>query len=256
MREVSKKFRSAIKTEYTFFPSLGLVSKINAGSHKDMNYKTFKKSYKVFKPYFKEIDNRFYEINRFCVLKDIGFKYENLMFQLTDGINTHKGLIFCAGIFYYCYKKSSLEKTDLQKTVAKFCQDLKQLERPQSKSDDLRKKYQIKHTIDYAIEGYEIVFDAYSFFKTLNMPRKTKYFTLLIYLITTIDDSTLINKIGFEQWLNLKDQYKIVLNKLITNQFTKREIISLNKEAIKNNISPGGCADIFALVLFLNKINF
>ncbi|QEH61437.1 triphosphoribosyl-dephospho-CoA synthase [Spiroplasma chinense] len=247
----------AIKTEYSFFPSLGLVSKKNSGSHKDMNFKTFQKSYKAFIPYFKEIDNNLESINTFNQLKQIGFKYEQIMFKKTKDINTHKGLIFCCGIFYFCFKKSKMLSLDFETYLLQFCKELSRIPRPVSKSNSMVEKYNLKHAIDYAIEGYKIVFETYMFYKKLNIKDENiKLFTTLIHLTINLDDTTLINKIGFENWLEIKQSYIKVENQLINNELTFEEILEINQQAINNNISPGGCADILVLVIFLDLINY
>ncbi|ARU92247.1 hypothetical protein SCLARK_001802 [Spiroplasma clarkii] len=257
--KISKQFLKAIKTEFSFYPSLGLVSKKNSGSHQDMNYHTYLKSFKVFKPYFLEIDYNFTQIKSFDDLKTIGYKYEQLMFNLTKNINTHKGLIFCAGIFYYCFKLHQATGQDLQSIIINFCKPLRNMHRPASKSMSQCKIYSLKHAIDYALTGYEIVFEGYKVYKAiaqLDLSTNLKYFTMLIWLTLHLDDSTLINKIGYQEWLKVKQNYEKVFSDLLEQKLTWAQIIKINNEAIRQNISPGGCADILVLILFLDNINY
>ncbi|AHI52514.1 triphosphoribosyl-dephospho-CoA synthase [Spiroplasma culicicola] len=252
-----KKYRSqllkAIKKEYSFFPSLGLVSKVNSGSHNDMNYKTFKKSFTIFKPYLIEIESSIDKINSFNDLKTIGYNFENQMFIKTNNVNTHKGLIFCIGIFYYCFLIHKINQVDLKTTIIDFCQPLKKLQL-NSNSYKLTKRYNLKHAIDNAIDGYQVVFESYSFFKNLN--NNYKLLALLLYISKKIDDTTLIQKIGYEKYLLVKEDFNYLLNNILEKKLSKKEILKINQNYILQNISPGGAADLLVLVLFLKNINY
>ncbi|MDV3157515.1 MAG: triphosphoribosyl-dephospho-CoA synthase [Candidatus Phytoplasma australasiaticum] len=93
----------AIETELLCYPSLGLVSINSCGSHQDMNFNLFMKSKETFGVYFYHIYNLVlsYKSLNFNKLRVLGVEQEKRMFEVTNNINTHKGLIFSFGIIYY-----------------------------------------------------------------------------------------------------------------------------------------------------------
>ncbi|AOG60990.1 triphosphoribosyl-dephospho-CoA synthase [Spiroplasma helicoides] len=253
----------AIKEEIFLYPCLGLVSKKNSGCHKDMNYKTFLKSYKVLKAYLRNIYNNQNNITSFSDLNKIGIIYEQLMFKATNNINTHKGLIFAFGIFFYCYiSRSSDEQEVLNKYISNFCKSLKQLD--YNKINSIGAKLYIKHNVKsarhIAVEGYKVVFEILEFYKSnianLKISQRYKNYFLLLKCVLAIEDTTLINKVGYDKYLNLKFEIQKNFDLIYTNNYDDmfyKTIYNFNNYAIKNNISPGGAADIFVILLFLIK---
>ena len=80
-------------------PKPGLVDRRDSGSHKDMDYVTFKRSIKAIVPYIVEMartglsfEGREEEL--FLVVREIGKSAEKAMLYATEGVNTHKGAIF------------------------------------------------------------------------------------------------------------------------------------------------------------------
>ncbi|ASP28336.1 triphosphoribosyl-dephospho-CoA synthase [Spiroplasma corruscae] len=262
MKKVLNNALKSIKTEITFYPCLGLVSKKNSGSHNDMNYKTFLKSYKILKQYLKEINNKFNTIKNFENLKNIGLKYEIEMFKKTNNINTHKGLIFALGIFYYCYITYNKKYNNLKNYIKSFCKTLDNFDYKNINTygSKLYLKYKVKSARHVACDGYSVVFDIYSFYKKkikdLKLKHNYKLFFLLIKCCLEIDDTTLINKIGFNNYNKIKTKMNNILLLIDRDKFDKKfylEIKEFNDYSIHRNISPGGAADILVLVLFLIK---
>lgn len=261
MNNLINVFLESIWLEINTFPCLGLVSKENSGSHDDMDYHIFYKSYEIFEPYLNDITNNLSNINEFKDLQKIGLKYEKLMFQKTRNINTHKGLIFAVGIFYFALLKSDSNKNSVINFIKKFCQPLKeQFNSNNSYGTVFTKKYNIKSARQTALDGYKVIFDIYDFYKNniqhLLIDDNYKYFYLIIFITTIIDDTNIIKKIGFESFLKIKINFKNKLNNLISSPNYKNEVSELNDYAISNNISPGGSADMFVLVSVLIKLNF
>ncbi|MDV3143960.1 MAG: triphosphoribosyl-dephospho-CoA synthase, partial [Candidatus Phytoplasma australasiaticum] len=98
-KKIIKIAVECIKTEVKTFPSFGLVSKKDSGCHKDMNFDMFLKSANTFFVYFEEIYDLVIENEKieFENLQKIGQKQEKIMFSVTKGVNTHKGLVFAFG---------------------------------------------------------------------------------------------------------------------------------------------------------------
>ncbi len=90
--------------EVSTTPKPGLVDRNNSGSHRDMDFFTFLDSSASLIPWFREFfclgwdhsgepDEQLFERLRYA-----GQRAETAMFSATDGINTHKGLVFASAI--------------------------------------------------------------------------------------------------------------------------------------------------------------
>ena len=251
----------AIKSEMESYPSLGLVSKVNSGSHDDMDINSFYKSYEIFPPYLQAIEKNLNTIKTFADLRTIGLMYEQMMLAQTNHINTHKGLIFALGIFYYSLLKNT-DKTKIIPEIKTFCLPLK---------EDFKKNLNTKGFYWYqqgingarqtALDGYQVVFAAYDFYHQFLVPQQLAEnevnFTLLCYFLTHIQDTTLMSKIGINQYDEVQNRTLILLTKLQTNYHQAiPEIEAFNHWAIKNNVSPGGSADLLVLVDLLIFSNY
>ena len=81
-------------------PKPGLVDRHDSGAHTDMDYDTFAASTTAIVPYLARMFEAGYtweskDFNAlFESIRPIGIEAEKAMFAATDGVNTHKGMIF------------------------------------------------------------------------------------------------------------------------------------------------------------------
>lgn len=96
--------RAAI-LEAAVSPKPGLVCLGSNGAHNDMDYPLFVRSAKALRPYFAqahalgEATQGLEPGQVFARLRPLGVRAEQDMLRATDGVNTHKGLIFSMGLF-------------------------------------------------------------------------------------------------------------------------------------------------------------
>lgn len=96
--------RAAI-LEAAVSPKPGLVCLGSKGAHSDMDYPLFVRSAKALRPYFAhahalgEATGSLAPGQVFARLRPLGVRAEQDMLRATDGVNTHKGLIFSMGLF-------------------------------------------------------------------------------------------------------------------------------------------------------------
>ena len=88
----------SLYAELVLYPKPGLVSTIDNGSHTDMTAATFMRSLFALRRYFRDITQAGASDAPFHVLKRLGIDAEARMLRATDGINTHRGAIFCLGM--------------------------------------------------------------------------------------------------------------------------------------------------------------
>jgi triphosphoribosyl-dephospho-CoA synthase len=88
----------SLYAELALYPKPGLVSLVDNGSHEDMTAETFLRSMFALRRYFLDITLAGMAGAPFAELKRLGIAAEERMLRATQGINTHRGAIFCLGL--------------------------------------------------------------------------------------------------------------------------------------------------------------
>ncbi|WP_342148043.1 triphosphoribosyl-dephospho-CoA synthase MdcB [Methylorubrum sp. SB2] len=88
----------ALRLELDTYPKPGLVSRIDSGSHDDMDAATFEASAAALKPHFAALARAGAEGLPMAQLRRIGLDAEAAMRAATGGVNTHRGAIFGLGL--------------------------------------------------------------------------------------------------------------------------------------------------------------
>lgn len=89
---------AALKREADAWPKPGLVTPVDAGSHRDMNYATFVDSIAALKGYFAEVAEAGARGAAYPEIQPIAIAAEARMLAATRGANTHRGAIFNLGL--------------------------------------------------------------------------------------------------------------------------------------------------------------
>lgn len=90
--------REALKREADAWPKPGLVTPVDSGSHRDMNYASFVDSIAALKGYFAEVAEAGARGGNYADLQPIAIAAEARMLAATRGANTHRGAIFNLGL--------------------------------------------------------------------------------------------------------------------------------------------------------------
>lgn len=251
-------YRALIK-EVELTPKPGLVDRDNNGSHKDMNIDTFYASANAIKPFIE----RFYKCgNDFDGLRKIGLECEKTMFLATQGINTHKGMIFSLAVI--CGAIGSIEikcfKT-LQNEIKYICRDLVK--------NDLEKSLHVKtHGEQFyaqtksegirgeAKRGYPTIFEqSLPFFieKQNEYGEEIGLKLTLLLLMSITDDSTLFARGGLEGLRFVKTEAQKLLHVKDIN-LLEANLKEFDRLMIEKNLSAGGSADLLGLTWFLAQL--
>ena len=100
------RVRNALLGEVYATPKPGLVDRRDTGAHRDMNYETFLASTEAITPFMVRMCAEGMDATAagrtpeevFQAIRGIGLEAEQAMYAATDGVNTHKGMIFTMGI--------------------------------------------------------------------------------------------------------------------------------------------------------------
>src|ERR1700722_9062743 len=89
---------AALLAELETWPKPGLVSHVDSGSHNDMDAGTFRASTRAITPFYGHLTVAGASGSSMNKLREIGLKAERAMLAVTGGVNTHRGAIFSLGL--------------------------------------------------------------------------------------------------------------------------------------------------------------
>ncbi|OIP82784.1 MAG: hypothetical protein AUK44_06865 [Porphyromonadaceae bacterium CG2_30_38_12] len=270
---VSKLSEIAIKSillEVSVSPKPGLVDFFSSGSHQDMNYYTFLHSVAALASFMKDfaLAGCVFEGNLKVALPNIraiGLKAERAMYKATDGVNTHKGIIFLMGISlftsaYTLKKMGTFHELNLVENMQRICANLVENELIQSVANEPThgqiafEKYGMKAAGArlQAEQGFPIAFQAIvpllkqHRFSDLS-PDKTKTDNVLklalVHIMQTIDDTNIL----YRKEEATANQLKTLALEVLRESKSYQELCQF---CATENISPGGAADLLSISLF------
>lgn len=261
----------ALNFEVCTTPKPGLVDRANSGSHSDMDIFTFLSSAAAISPYFlraAEIGQETAALSpeeTFDRLRTEGLRAERAMLDATGGVNTHKGAIYSMGLL--CAASGRLW------TAAGVCRDPDALlaecgrmaqnaakqalraVRPGScrtAGERLWLRFGQAGVRGEAAGGFPSV-------GRLALPALQKAIQAgasleragvyaLLHLMAGVQDSNLAAR-GGKRAQVFAAQYAARL--LSSGDAAHAALVQFDREMIRRNLSPGGCADLLALTYFL-----
>lgn len=264
--EVSNYVLKSMIEEVSTMPSFGLVSPVTNGSHSDMNFHMFLNSSFAITPHVMDMIKNGYSFEGsrriFDSIRRIGIDCEEAMFEATNGVNTHKGMIFLMGVISTAAAKAFYEESgfdSIKKYIQEMCSDiLKDFSNLNDKKhlthgEKLFMNYGFKGIRGEVENGLSILFDdVLPYTKELQLKENKLYGQILLKLMSIVDDSTIVHRQGIDELKKVKQKSSEILCK---GGFNTEEGINaameFEKQCIMDNISPGGSADLLAAVIFL-----
>ena len=111
--------------------------------------------------------------------------------------------------------------------------------------------YRVTGALDLAKAGYEQLFKdwlpAYSAY--LADDDSTASHRLLLLVMSQLDDTNVIHRVGYEQAQQVKQEARALLD-----IYSTAGMEAMNRDYIARNVSPGGSADMVALTIFIHAI--
>ncbi len=267
----SKLCKVSLIDEVYTTPKPGLVDSLNSGSHTDMNVDTFIKSANALQTYFKECVKTGIETKKespdhtFQILRKLGLLAEKEMYLATDGVNTHKGIIYSLGIISGAIGRLwTLENPfpDTETLLRESSLMVKESVRkdftninPSTAGGRLYLSNGEMGVRGEASLGFPTVANiALPVYKKAVMNGKNKNdagIEALLHLIASIYDSALYNR-GGEKGVEYAQKYA---SELLSHEYiTTEDIVLMDKAFIERNLSPGGSADLLAIMYFLSEL--
>ncbi len=275
--QIAQAAHQSLILEVRTTPKPGLVDQNNTGAHKDMDLPLFLKSADSLFPYFQKcaqtgILHQHRPDDLLTFLRPLGIHAEEEMYQATNHVNTHKGAIFSMGIFcaaagylhQHGQEKDSVHYfSDFSDTCSKICshllEDFKHItvSSPCTNGEQLYILHKITGIRGEAALGFpsvfQIGFPTYKNYCKEGLSSLDAGACTLLHLIAHVEDTNIISRSSYETYLAIRQALSFYLKTAFA-----AEILSVLPEMdqifISRNISPGGCADLLALIYFLDLL--
>lgn len=256
----------------------GLVDRLHNGSHKDMRLSTFINSAYSLTDYFCQCVKEGLSCDcskkelplLFQKLRGIGKQAEKNMLFATQGINTHKGIVFsggilCAAIGYYISTNSKdISSENFLLSLPEICRcmlpellsDYLTLTPDTAKTngEKLYLKYKITGIRGESKEGFPLLFNVgFPLFQAVlkkGFPLWQAGLITLLHYIACTEDTNLIIRSDYQLACKIqKDLQQFLAHATYEEQLSI--LPKLDAFFVSRNISPGGSADMLALTYFL-----
>ena len=246
---------SALERELRTTPKPGLVDLHNNGAHTDMDVPLFLKSAASLVPYFKTAVRLGQKDAGMSPLKIAGLDAERAMFQATNGVNTHKGMIYSMGLLLYGMGKAlSFGGDAVEHAAALARSDAKErLSHAKTERDTNGAKAYCEHGARGAVgEAADGFFHAqYCADRlTAHAASENPGALALLDVMIVLSDTNLLHRGGKEGLFFVQNRARAIA--FLPESERIAAMTALDDEMIARNLSPGGAADVLALGYLLD----
>jgi len=267
---VAASAASALLAELETWPKPGLVSHIDAGSHADMDAGTFRASVAAITPFFGRLTLAGAAGSGMEGLRRIGVEAERAMLEETGGANTHRGAIFGLGLLCAAagvtwsgaatqplWSAKTLGATVRQRWGSAIMRGPIPLH---SHGTEALRRFGAGGARAQAAAGYphalEVGLPALRLGRAIapgdpEAARVQSFFALL----ESMEDTNLLYRGGTAGLRFAQEQAAAFLEEGGIKQAQWRERAAVVHRAfVARRLSPGGCADLLAITLFLDAL--
>ena len=266
-RGIGAQARAALEDEVRAAPKPGLVDALSCGAHTDMDIRTFLSSARALEPHFAH----FAALGMrsagqtpgalFDSLRRPGLDAERDMYAATGGVNTHKGAIFSLGLLCAAAGRLlALSQPVSADAVCRLCARMtaglcaRELPREaQTNGGRVYHRYGARGARGEAESGFaavrEVALPALRMYRKNGCGPDEALVRVLLRLMARVEDTNLLARRGAEQAGWVRDQALA-----LTRDFSMHGVRALDAEMTRRGLSPGGCADLLAAALLLDRL--
>ena len=246
----------ALRAELFTTPKPGLVDRHDNGAHRDMDLAIMGKSIDALQPYFTRLALYGFSNEEPAAdeVRNIGLEAERAMLDATCGVNTHRGALFAMGLTTlaaaWCQAhESKVEEQALRRLIKQVAGQFAPT--AGTHGNDAVNAHRVMGALDFAKDGYMTLFNNWlpAYRRYLAEDAETANHRLLLLIMSQLDDTNVIHRVGFDQAQQVKREAQELLD-----NFDLSRLEQMNRDYIALNISPGGSADMVALTLFIHWI--
>ena len=250
----------ALRAELDTTPKPGLVDQHDNGAHKDMDRALMSTSIDALQPYFiklalygNDCGDRF-EVPDVQVVRHTGIEAEQAMLKATRGVNTHRGALFAIGLTTlaaaWCMARDvAVGSKQLRELIMQVATGFTPT--AGTHGNDAVNAHRVTGALDLAKAGYEQLFNDWlpNYRAYLAEDASTARHRLLLLIMSQLDDTNVIHRVGYDQAQQVKQEARSLLD-----NYSTAGMEQMNRDYIARNISPGGSADMVALTLFIYSL--
>lgn len=277
MKDIAALALEAMLYEVSATPKPGLVDRHDSGAHHDMDFFTFMSSAAALRNYFDtcvRLGAEHGQEDIACLLSYLqaaGIVAERQMFAMTQGINTHKGMIFSLGLLTGAAGWAQANGT--QMTAEKLCQLVSamtkgicaqaygNLEKKEklTKGEAMYQRYGVRGVRGEAEDGFPSVLKyGLPIYRKARDDGRDINDSLIDTLLNLIANTFDTNILGRHDMEALHYAQKAAANVIaqggMTTDAGRQAVEALNQDFIQRWISPGGSADLVAATHFLYEL--
>jgi triphosphoribosyl-dephospho-CoA synthase len=259
--------RSLLK-ELTLHPKPGLVSPVDNGAHDDMNLTTFVRSLLALRCYFTAIAAAGARAAPFGELQHLGIEAERKMLAATDGINTHRGAIFCLGFLaaaagWRQARGLDLPSEKLTETILDLWgQGVAEVARtaPDSHGARVIRRYGARGAREELLAGLPTLLGtavpALREALTQTSCAEKASVQCLFAIMAELQDTNLLHRGGAEGLAFVQNAARLFLDAggVFARDWRQRAL-DLHGDCVALHLSPGGAADCLAAAWFVHGLS-
>lgn len=279
--EIAARIIFALSAEVVTRPKPGLVTSTSTGSHLDMDVFTFLQSashlYSTFRQSALAASSEIPIEFLMKTLRLIGKNGEKIMCNSTRGVNTHRGAIFLGGLFAAATAIALQTVKPMNFNPKRICSIAQAIAAPTLISDQswantqpisqlsvgqrVNRLFGIKGIRGEVLDGFPSILEnglpALQAAYQRGANRMEAQAHSLIALLAVVQDSTVLNR--GEDPTRLLLVQRLGQNILSAGSIFTGEGMKLieyaNSVLKRQSISPGGCADLLAICIFLDDLS-
>jgi triphosphoribosyl-dephospho-CoA synthase len=268
---VSSVAAAALLAELETWPKPGLVSHVDSGSHADMDASTFKASARAITPFLGHLAVAGAAGSGMDRLREIGMAAERAMLAATGGVNTHRGAIFGLGLLCAAAGAawSGMERAGLYWHANALGATVRQrwgqaiMRGPiplHSHGTNALRRFGAGGARAQAAAGFPHALDVG--LPALRLGRRLApsdpeaaqvqgFFAIL----ASMEDTNLLHRGGAAGLRHAQEAAARFLGQGGVEQAEWRERASeVHRDFVARHLSPGGCADLLTITLFLDAL--
>ena len=266
--DIAARAKAALLAELETWPKPGLVSHVDAGSHRDMDARTFRASAAAIAPFYGALARAGADAAQMDQLRAIGRAAEGAMMAATGGVNTHRGAIFGLGLLCAAAGAASLE-TSMPIPAEVLASLVRRRWAPgildgpmplDSHGSAALLRFGAGGAREQAATGFphavEVGLPALRLGRTLapgdaEAARVQAFFALL----TCLPDTNLLHRGGAPGLHHAQAAAVAFLaGGGVGQRGWRQRAARVHEDFVARNLSPGGCADLLAMALFLDGL--
>lgn len=249
----------ALQLEAATTPKPGLVDRANNGAHQDMDYALFLASSEALRDCFTACAEVGAEAHK---LREIGIKGEASMYEATNHVNTHKGLIFSMGILCGALgelssKDADFDERDAQQLCAELAAEL--LAKDGAKDTHglaVLQQTGIKGIRGEALSGFDSAFSMGLLTLRSGVEEGHTFEQAMVKTLLTLmahtEDSNVVHRGGEKGLRFIQEHAAAILSHVDLRLEGDMDLVrAFDEICIDKNLSPGGSADLLALTAML-----